>query len=602
VLSEKEPLHSEHQQHERLLELSRRLRAVVRELGHHARQERGGEAPAPDGRTGDGRTQDPLPPLGQARAAVLGGDFPLEQPADEAPRAVSRADDDSPEAAGQDGTQVARSLAGSHSSRILLNAGFRAIADIGSKIATAALYIFVARKLGASQFGIYMFALSFVGVVTAIGFFGQDLVLAREVSRDHSRLEEYYSDAMVARSLFSVLPLLLVLLVTWAGGMSHHTLLVALLLGIGVTADYCVQVPFAVFMAYERAEFVAVVLIAQRWLTTGTAIAALYMGVGLVGVVGIYAVGSVFAVVLGTAMMYRYLGRPRLRINLQGALRVTREALPIGIAFVALTILFRIDMTMLAIFKPAREVGQYGAAYKLLETTAFFGWAVNVAVLPALARLSPSTSPTVGFVYQRGLKLLIAITLPVAVGAVVLATPIVSLVYGSQYHRASVALALLAATIWLFPVASLSSQLFFTQGRRSTVAIVYALVAVENIALNLWLIPAFSLRGAAAGTSISELLVAGALIFLAGDLRGRLQLRRMLAGPVLATAAAGVLMFVLRHKLAAAVPVGILAYLLTLFSYERVAFPDDFSVARTAVDQIRARFARAPAPERSILS
>jgi len=597
VFSEKDPVRAERQQHERLLELSRRLRAVVRELGRYAREERGGDEHAIDAPEGNGQVQDALPPLGQARAAVPDGDFPLEPPGDETVPGAARADGRTPEEPPQAGdARVEQSLAGTRSSRILLNAGFRAIADIGSKIATAALYIFVARKLGASQFGIYMFALSFVGIVTAFGFFGQDIVLAREVARDHSRLEEYYSDAMVARSLFSVPPLLLVLLIAWAGGMSHHTLLVVLLLGLGVTGDYCVQVPFAAFMAYERGEFVAMVLIAQRWLTTATAITALYLGVGLVGVVAIYCAGSLFAVALGTAMMYRFIDRPRLRIDVRGALRVTREAFPIGVAFVALAILFRIDMTMLAIFKPAREVGQYGAAYKLLETTAFFSWAINVAVLPSLAQLSPTTSPTVGFVYQRGVKLLTAVTLPVAVGAVVLAKPIVSLVYGGQFHRAALALALLSATIWLFPIASLSSQLFFTQRGRPTVAIVYALGAIENIALNLWLIPEFSLLGAAVGTSISELLVTGALIYLAGDLHGRLQLRRMLAGPVLASAVAGALMFLLRHKLAVAVPVGVAAYFLMLLSYERIAFPDDFSVVRTAIEQLRARLARAPAP------
>ena len=41
---------------------------------------------------------------------------------------------------------------------------------------------------------------------------------------------------------------------------------------MGFTGDYMVQVPFAVFQAYERVEFVAVVLIAQRWVTTTIAI------------------------------------------------------------------------------------------------------------------------------------------------------------------------------------------------------------------------------------------------------------------------------------------------------------------------------------------
>ena len=478
---------------------------------------------------------------------------------------------------------------GRRSSRILLNAGFRALADIGSKIATAALYIFVARKLGASDFGIFVFALAFVGVVTAIGTFGQDIVLVREVARDHGRLEEYYSNAMVSRAMFSIPPLLVALLIAWLGGMSEHTLLVSLLLGLGFVGDYTVQVPFAVFQAFERLGLVAVVLIAQRWVTTAAAIVALYLGAGLVEVVGIYAIGSLSATALGTWMMYRHIGRPHLRVDLRGALRVTREALPIGIALVALTVLFRIDMAMLAIFKPARQVGQYGAAYKLLETTAFFSWAVNVAVLPSLARLSLTSTPPVGDVYQRGLKLVIAITLPVAVGAVVLAGPVISLIYGDQYHAAAKALALLAPTIALFPISALSSQLFFAQGRRPTVAIVYAVVAVENIALNLYLIPRFSLQGAAAGTSISELLVAGLLITLAGDLHGHLQIRRMLAGAVLGSAAAGGLLLLLHGTPLIAVPLAAIAYLVLLLGHERLAFPEDFSVIRALLAQLRSR-------------
>lgn len=482
--------------------------------------------------------------------------------------------------------------AGKRSTRILVNAGFRAVADVGSKVATAALYIFVARKLGASELGVYAFALSFVGVVTAIGQFGQDIVLTREVSHDPRSLERYYSNAIVSRAIFSIPPLLVASLVALVAGMNDHTLLVVVILGLGFVGDYMVQIPFAVFQAHERLSLVAVVLIAQRWITTSLAIVALYLGGGLALVAAIYCGGSLMATALGTAMMYRYVARPRLHLDLSGALRVTREAFPIGIALVALTILFRVDMAMLAIFKPTREVGEYGAAYKLLETTAFFSWAVNVAVLPSLSRLSVSTTPSVGDVYQRGLKLVVAVTLPVAIGAIALAGPIISLLYGEQYHASASALVLLAPTIALFPISSLSSQLFFAQQRRPTVALVYALVGVENILLNLVLIPLFSLKGAAAGTSISELLVAGLLIVLAGELHGRLQVRRMLSGPLLGSvAAAGVLVALGSQPLLAAVLAGI-AYLAALLGYERIAFPEDFSVVQALLAQVRSRLSR----------
>jgi O-antigen/teichoic acid export membrane protein len=280
----------------------------------------------------------------------------------------------------------------------------------------------------------------------------------------------------------------------------------------------------------------------------------------------------------------------------RGALRVTREALPIGLSLVALAVLFRVDMTMLAIFKPSSDVGQYGAAYKLLETTAFVSWAVNIALLPSLSRLSPTSTPTVGAVFQRGLKLVLAITLPMSVGAIVLAEPLISLLYGSQYHGASEALALLAPTIALFPLAQLSSQLFFAQGRRPTVAWVYAIVAVENILLNLILIPRYSFNGAAAGTTISQVLVTVALIVLAGKMRGKLELRRIVVGPALASAVAGVAMLLFHSSLIAAVPLGVAAYFVVLLAYERAAFPDDFSVVQVLVAHLRTRLGRTPAP------
>ncbi|MFI5037473.1 MAG: hypothetical protein ACHP93_03260, partial [Solirubrobacterales bacterium] len=104
--------------------------------------------------------------------------------------------------------------------------------------------------------------------------------------------------------------------------------------------------------------------------------------------------------------------------------------------------------------------------------------------------------------------------------------------------------------------------------------------------------------GAAVGTSISELLVAGALIALAGELHGRLDFRRMLTGPVLASAGAGALMFLLHDKALVAAALAIVAYFALLLGYERIAFPEDFSVLHVLVTQLRARIARPAASGR----
>ena len=269
---------------------------------------------------------------------------------------------------------------------------------------------------------------------------------------------------------------------------------------------------------------------------------------------------------------------------------MTRKAMPIGLGMVALTLLTRIDMIMLAAFKATFAVGQYSAAYRLLDTTAFVAWSVNVAVLPTMARLTVSTVPSIGSVFQRALKLVLAITVPTAVGAAILSGPIVNLLYGAEFHKAGGALTLLALTITLAPISALTSQLLYAQGAGRAVGLIYAAVFLENVVVNLILIPRYSLNGAAAGTSISEMLVSATLLFYARNLCGRLALRRMLAGALLGSLAAASVMVAFHSSLAIAIPVAIVTYLTVFLTHERLAFPEDFGVARSFL----ARVARRP--------
>jgi O-antigen/teichoic acid export membrane protein len=421
------------------------------------------------------------------------------------------------------------------------------------------------------------------------------MVLMREVARDHRRLDSYYSDVLFSRVMLSVPPLLLALTIASATGMSGQTRLVALLMGFGFIADALLQVSFATFQAFERVNLTLVVLIAQRWITTSVAAAALFLGYGIITVAAIYCLGALLAALLAARLLYRRVARPRLRFSASGMLKVTREAVPIGLGIISFTLLSRVDMFMLGFYKPPAEVGQYGAAYRLLDTTAFVTWSVNTAVMPTLARLSLTTTPTIGEVYQRALKLVLSITLPLAVGAAVLAYPIITLLYGSQFHKAGGALLLLVPTIFLFPISSLTSQLFYVRGVRGVVATTYAALFVENVVLNLILIPRYSFYGAALGTSLSELLVAATLLYRVRSFRGRLDLRRMLTGACVGSAVAAGVMVLFHSQLALAIPIAVLAYAVVFLAFERVAYPQDFAVGRIFLNRLRAGAIR-PAP------
>jgi len=48
----------------------------------------------------------------------------------------------------------------------LANTGYLSVAELGSKVASPALYVVMARQVGSAAFGVYVFGLSFVSLVT----------------------------------------------------------------------------------------------------------------------------------------------------------------------------------------------------------------------------------------------------------------------------------------------------------------------------------------------------------------------------------------------------------------------------------------------------
>jgi O-antigen/teichoic acid export membrane protein len=460
--------------------------------------------------------------------------------------------------------------------RILANTGWRAVSDVGSKLVTLLLYAVMARELGEAAFGVFVFALAFVMLVTTLANFGQDGILTREVARDHNLIHRYFVNTLALKLTLALPALAVALGVASAIGMSGETRLVVLFLGIATVIEALIQTCFAAYQAFEQLSLMPAVVIAQRVVTTIPAIVAMaFLGANVVAVAAIYAAGTLAAIWLALTLLVRRVARPVLRTDVRSWWPLMRAAAPLGLAGVFITVLLRVDTAMLAVFKSDAVVGNYGAAYRLFEASLLVGWSVTAAVYPVFSRLTRSSKPTLSFVYDRALKLVLAPTLPLATGAVLLGGSLVHLVYGDGFAQAGSAFAWLAPAIVLYPVAQISGALLVAQNRQVALAIIYGLAAVENVLANLILIPLFSLQGAAAGASLSQLLVVGPLLVLARRTAGSVDLKRIVQGPLLAAAASSVAMYFLMETFALAVVVGAVVFVVVLIVFERRVYPED---------------------------
>jgi O-antigen/teichoic acid export membrane protein len=461
----------------------------------------------------------------------------------------------------------------SGTSRIFPNTVYRATADVGSKLISVGFFVVMARMLGDEAFGAFTFGLSFAALVTVLAGFGQDAILTREVARDRRRVHEYFANTIAIKLVLALPVMAVAVLGLSLVHMESTTRVVAILISVAVLAELLATTCFAVFQAYERLGFLPVVIISQRLFTAAVGIVAMTAGVGIEGVAAIYLGGSLLALAIATVLLFRRIVRPRLRVDTARWWPLVRVAAPVGLALVAQVTLFRVDASILQIFEPVSVVGHYGAAYRLFESPLFIGWAVAAAVYPVFSRLVDAAE--LRTVAERALKLALASTLPVALGAAILAAPVVKLLYGSEFDPSARVLALLAPTIVLFSFNHVAGILVLARDRQAWLAWLYGLMAIENVAANFATIPPYGMTAAAVNTSVTEVLLFLALATLAQRLVGGLDWRRMLGGTLVAGAAAAALMLALRSSFAAAAVAGLVGYLVALAAFERVAYPED---------------------------
>jgi O-antigen/teichoic acid export membrane protein len=194
---------------------------------------------------------------------------------------------------------------------------------------------------------------------------------------------------------------------------------------------------------------------------------------------------------------------PRLALDLPRLIALARGALPlVGLLF-ANTVLARADMLLLEMLRGSREVGIYAAPVRLVEVANLLPALLMTSIYPLLVGAAPHDPVRADRLFRVSLRFLTAAVVPVILAEVFWAKPLVRVLFGPEYGAAAAVLPILAATPLLaFTDIVLNSYLLAT-GREKRNALLVAVAAAVNVALNLVLIPAHGAVGAAWATLLA---------------------------------------------------------------------------------------------------
>jgi putative peptidoglycan lipid II flippase len=164
-----------------------------------------------------------------------------------------------------------------------------------------------------------------------------------------------------------------------------------------------------------------------------------------------------------------------------------------------------------------------------------FGVSIGTAVLPAVSRHATAGDvPAMRRTISRGLGLMLMLNVPATLGLIVLATPIVQLLFERgrflPADTASTAQAVRFYAVGLagYSAVRLASPAFYAIGESRTPAIVSGFVIAVNAIASVLLVRVMGFAGLALGTSIAAMANAAALLWLLRARLGGLDDRRLL--------------------------------------------------------------------------
>jgi O-antigen/teichoic acid export membrane protein len=469
---------------------------------------------------------------------------------------------------------------GAAARRVARNAAIRAVGEVIAKVGSLAFYIACARELGESGFGDFSFAVSFTTVLFLAAGFGTEELVAREVARDRDRVHNYLTNVVALKALLSIAMALVAVAVMTIADYPDHVRYAVYIVGFGVCVESFGRTWGSVFQAYERMEFISLTLILQRILTAIAGLIVLSAGGGLIGVSVVFAVTAVIAFAVGTWTLRRYVVAPRWVVDRSRWWPLVKAGLPIGIVSLLSVTLLKLDQVLLSFMSGGdnREVGLYGAAFRLIEATLFISWSFSAAMLPWLSRQAHGQPARLLGGFELGEKALVAVLLPIAIVFVLLAHPLIELVYGSQYEDSIASLQLLGAVTVFVGINEFAAMVLIARDKPGTSTRLLAVATLVNLITNLILIPPLGATGAAlAALSSGVLLAVMGIVILRVEL-GPIRLLRPYAGPAVAGAAMAIVIVATGQSLVVGALAGGAAYALTLILFERVVFPDDFDV------------------------
>ena len=419
----------------------------------------------------------------------------------------------------------------SGSSKILKGSFLMMVSYLFFRVGGYIYRILMSRMLGPEAYGVFGATLPFQGVFQILSAGGMQPVIAKFVAQHNAVNEEDMARQVVVTSLkyMMVSGVLFGLFMFFAAGWIATTIFHKPEATLPFQAISLIT-PFSVIVGAFRGSFQGVykmeLIVASRVVEQVTtilaAVALVAVGFSAVGAVlgtGIgFIASSTCSLILFKKYIWPLFPKPVADFSFTEELSLMKNLLifsiPVTVTALSEMAIYDISTEVIFYFMPNQYNGYYTNASAMARLPLIISLSVAAVILPAASEAaSLNDKNLLGMYITQSYRYVILLVLPLCVGIAAFATPILSLLFGSEYGTGGPALSILVIGMAFYTLFMISSSIMQGIGHPRRPMFVLLIGIVINFVLNVLMVPTYGIEGAATATTIATFLIMVAVLW-----------------------------------------------------------------------------------------
>ena len=361
------------------------------------------------------------------------------------------------------------------------------------------VFIYLARHLSEAEFGMFSFALVFIGYFAILPDFGMKPIIVREIARDRKKAGLILGNSIILKLLLSFVAILFANLCAFLLGYSILLISLITILSFNILISskiFAFRVIFeSIFEVDLKMKYPVLFKLVDTVLLFGLVSLMIKLNGSLEEITFFYLISSLPGFFFIVILSVKYV-KPKMAVNFNLIRYLLSQSFPLALYVAGVMLYNNVDVFILKMIKGDVAVGQYSVAFRLVNPLNFIPIAITTSLFPLMSRYHQNSKENLTKVFIFGFKIIILTGLALSLGSLFFSEKLILLIYTEKYLVSALPLMIL---LWakLFAFGILFFVEFNTAVNRQRLNSYGALILfLLSLSLNIFFIPRWEIAGA----------------------------------------------------------------------------------------------------------